>query len=301
MRLQEIREILLRNIERLDVFPDPVKGRFELKNLNDFRTAVDELEKLNLFYEQISTLKESFLFKKSEDSMFVELTAWREIQSSISSLKYLAQKLIDTLDIKLDEDENTVAIKLTPIKDFDDLIVISNELKKAISIPISEEGINGKVTIQAVDNSSIWFYVALGTPAALTLVAGLAWAATVIYKKLQEGYAFNEYVKNLQLKNEQTEAFIEAQKQQVQLLIAEQAKLIEKKHFTKSDSERLERLKLSITTMSELIDKGFEIHPSLMTPESVKNLFPDFKTIHFPSFETKQISSGSNSELNPQT
>jgi hypothetical protein len=59
-------------------------------------------------------------------------------------------------------------------------------------------------------------------------------------------------------------------------------------------------LKLSINTMTELIDKGFEIHPSLTAPETVANLFPDFKSINLPNLETKQISAGDNADNKSQ-
>ncbi|HEX8565324.1 MAG TPA: hypothetical protein VF648_06605 [Pyrinomonadaceae bacterium] len=83
------------------------------------------------------------------------------------------------------------------------------------------------------------------------------------------------------------------------MLVSEQAQIIEQKYFKKQDVERIERLKLSINTTAELIGKGFEVHPSVTTPENVTNLFPDFRSIHLPNPETKQISTGDNEENKP--
>jgi hypothetical protein len=41
--------------------------------------------------------------------------------------------------------------------------------------------------------------------------------------------------------------------------------------------------------MSELIQKGVEIQPSLHTPENVSNLFPNYKLLNLIESKTKQI------------
>jgi hypothetical protein len=69
---------------------------------------------------------------------------------------------------------------------------------------------------------------------AVTLIAGLAWAATLVYKKLQEGRAVNEYVKNLKLQNKQAKVLVDAQREQVSMLVSQQAQSIEQKYFKKT-------------------------------------------------------------------
>jgi hypothetical protein len=39
----------------------------------------------------------------------------------------------------------------------------------------------------------------------------------------------------------------------------------------------------------ELIEKGAEVHPALMAPENVKNLYPDFKKLGSVESKIKQI------------
>lgn len=298
MRLQEIKHVLQQNIGYLNELSANRSGdNYYLENVLEFQTAIQELEKLNLFPNQISIIKNSAIFRRFEDSFAVHHSAWSEIASQIVNLKNTVASLLHALDNTSELDnENVISIKLPHIHNFNDLEKIANDLNKAISIPIAEEEIGGSVKIQGVDSGSIWFYIILGTPAAVSLIAGLAWAATVVFKKWQEGLAFREYVKNLKLQNEHSQALVAAQREQVNLLVTEQAKIVQEKNFKKKDSEQLERIKLSINTMSELIGKGFEIHPSLVAPENVSNLFPDFKSVHLPSFETKQISSGDNQE-----
>ena len=296
MRLQQLRQLLLQNIAKLNIPNEYNNGWYRLRNLNDFRDAIDQLDKLNLFYKQTSAIKESEIYRRFDDSLSVHHEDWSKVRSTIATLYSVIEKFIEALNVHLKEDENIIAIKLPQVNDFDDLITVSNELKKAITLPITNEEIGGTVKIEGVDNGSIWLYVFLGTPMAVTLIASLAWAATVVYKKLQEGLAFNEHVKNLKLQNEQARVLVDAQREQVNMLITQQAQSIEGRHFKKQDAERIQMLKLSINTMAELIDKGFEIHPSLTAPESVTNLFPDFKSINLPNLDTKQIGSGNDQE-----
>lgn len=50
---------------------------------------------------------------------------------------------------------------------------------------------------------------------------------------------------------------------------------ISSEHFHENTPENIERIKNSITTFADLIGKGAEIHPALVAPENVSNLFPD--------------------------
>jgi len=44
-------------------------------------------------------------------------------------------------------------------------------------------------------------------------------------------------------------------------------------------NEEIKRIENSIRIFSDLIDKGTEIHGSLMASEEVENLFPNFKKL----------------------
>jgi cell fate (sporulation/competence/biofilm development) regulator YlbF (YheA/YmcA/DUF963 family) len=219
----------------------------------------------------------------------------KKFQDALADLRITAEALLTAVrGGRPPSDETAVAMRLPDFQTFDDLAAILGDLKKAITLPISEPGINGQVQITGVENGSVWFYVALGVPAAVTLVATLAWSAAVVYKKVQEGLAYREYVKNLKLKNEHEKAIIDAEKAHLALLVNEEADKVAKEYFGEApaDPERVERLKLSIKTMAEMMGRGFEIHPSITAPENVSNLFPDFRTLRLPTIEKQQIGDG---------
>ena len=67
---------------------------------------------------------------------------------------------------------------------------------------------------------------------------------------------------------------------------------INSEHFQNNSPENIERIKNSIKIFSELIDKGAEIHPALIAPEQVSNLFPDIKNLLGLESKIKRISEG---------
>ncbi len=62
-----------------------------------------------------------------------------------------------------------------------------------------------------------------------------------------------------------------------------------KLNFKRNNSERIGKIKHTIKILSELMDKGVEIHPALNQPESVKNLFPDMNNLKKWVSQTKKL------------
>jgi hypothetical protein len=297
MRLFELQELLMAAryvVENLDV--STASGAYLVKGARNLREALYPLERTGLFEAEFRNLRETGLFMTLADEVSVGDTAYGQLTKKLSELGSAIQLLMSTLDTVgvtvRDSDENSVALKLPPVKTFEDLGALANDLKKIITIPISEPEIGGEVTITAVDNGSIWLYVLVGTPIAVTMIAGIAAAAAVVYKKFQEGEAFRQYVRNLKIQNDQSELFLEAQKAHIAATVVEEARQLEQNMFASHDPERMKRLEHSIGTTAELIKDGFEINPSILAPEDVKGLFPDFKALRIPGFVSKQIEKG---------
>ena len=57
----------------------------------------------------------------------------------------------------------------------------------------------------------------------------------------------------------------------------------------KTLKKTLERVKYTIKEFAEMIEKGAEIHPALQAPESVQNLFRDFKNVSKIESKIKQL------------
>lgn len=109
----------------------------------------------------------------------------------------------------------------------------------------------------------------------MPIIASLVWSAVVIRKKILEGDLMKEHVRSLKVKNESMEDILRGQKAQTDTMIQAEAEHVFSEHFKENAPENIERIKNSITTFADLIGKGAEIHPALVAPEAVSDLFPD--------------------------
>lgn len=270
---QELQNILKRLEWNHETTPNGQLIKFT--GLNGIRNAINEIEALNLFDNITSNLKGSIIYTSANDSMNVQPGEGSGVNAQLTILKTLTQNFL-TILLKTvpEEDVNSINIKLPDIKDFDELSKISRDIHLALTQVIINDDINGETKIVSVENGSIWFNVFVGATA-VTLVASLAWSAAVIYKKIQEGKLLAEQVRGLKVKNDSMEDILKAQKSETELVITAEAEYINTQFFKDNAPENIERIKNSITTFAELIGKGAEIHPALVAPEDVANLFPD--------------------------
>lgn len=247
----------------------------KLSNLNKIRTVINDINSLNLFDSIVKTLSNSAIFTTANDQMTVQMQEGRDIVSNLTLLKTLSTNFLNVLLTTVpEEDVNSINIKLPPVNDFDELSKVSREIHLGLTQVILNDDINGQTKIVSVENGSIWLNVFVGA-SAVTVIASLVWASAVIYKKIQEGKLLAQQVRGLKVKNDSLEDILKAQKAETDVMIQAEAEHISSEHFKENTPENIERIKNSITTFAELIGKGAEIHPALVAPENVSNLFPD--------------------------
>ena len=284
MKLKDLKTILSKASEKL-VYTQAqqTSGNREYVKFSDlrkFRQGITILEKSGLFGKEIKQISNSTIFTTTSDTIRVEMQEGTRLIQSLDNLKLLVDSISNTLiNVVGEVKENTVSIKLPRIKDFEDLAKASEAFHKVINQAIVNEQINGRVEIENVENGSIWFDIYVGSAIAVTLIGGLAWAAAVIFKKIQEGRIIVEHVKSLKVKSESLKEIKDKQKEALTMLIDAEAQNLYNENFEGADSEQIERLKHSIKLLADLIDKGAEIHPALNQPEKVTNLFPDMKNL----------------------
>lgn len=256
---------------------DTLTGYSTLKisKLKQLRKGIYKLEKANLFESETQKIKESILFTTSNDSVTITGNEGEELFNEIVIIGYIVKSTAEILKSnQKEEDNNSISIKFPDLQDFEDLSYFSTEINKILKQSIVNDEINGSVKINNVENGSIWFDVYLGSTAAVSLVGGLTWAAAVIFKKIQEGRIIQQHVESLGIKNESLKEIKEKQKEALELLIEGETKNLYNENFKKENNEQFQRLKYCVKMLSELIEKGAEIHPALNQPENVKNLYP---------------------------
>lgn len=250
-------------------------GLTNISGLQTTRQVLNDIETLNIFETVIASLKNTVILTSSDDSMNVQRDEAQNIVNLLTLLKTLILNFLDVLKKSVPEENvDSINIKLPPINDFDELSKVSREIHLGLTQVIINEEINGQTKIVSVENGSIWLNVLVGATA-VTVIASLVWSSAVIYKKILEGKLLAEHIRGLKVKNESLEDILKAQKADTDLMIQAEAEYISSEHFSENLPENIERIKKSITTFANLIEKGAEIHPALIAPENVSNLFPD--------------------------
>ena len=176
-----------------------------------------------------------------------------------------------------EDDESTIYIRMPKIKDLEDLSKKSKLLHAAISQSILDPSIKGNIKVKSYDIGSLWITVTVGSAQAVKLIGGIVWAAAVIRKKKRQFKTFEQHVKCLDIKSDSMEDLKDAQKKQLDLSLKAEANNLVAQFYKGNDAEKTERIKYSIKQISDLMDKGVEIHPALNAPKEVEDLFPDFE------------------------
>lgn len=248
---------------------------FQISNLKELRLIINNLDSMNLFKTATTVLMDSAIFTTSNDTIRVQSTENSIIVNELKILKSLIENFTEVLKSTVPEESiDSINIKLPPINDFDELSKVSREIHVGLTQVIFNEEVSGQTKIISVENGSIWLNVLVGTTA-VTVIASLVWSAAVIYKKIQEGKLLEEQVRGLKVKNDSLEDILKAQKAETNLMIQAEAEHVNSEHFKENAPENIEKIKNSISIFADLIGKGAEIHPALVAPENVTNLFPD--------------------------
>lgn len=265
----------------------------KIGGLNKIRPIITELNELNLFEAQVNFLKNSIVFTSTNDLMQIQYTEGNQVVVTLANLKSLTQNLAAVLsNVIPEEDADSINIKLPPINDFEELSKVSHDIHISLTQILYNEEINGQTKIVSVENGSIWLNVFIGGAGGVAIVGALVWSAAVIYKKIQEGRLLEQTVRGMEVKNTSIEDILTAQKKSTELMIKAEAEYIQTTHFKENAPENIERIKNSVKTLAELIEKGAEIHPALVAPEQVSNLFPNVKNLLGVESKIKRIGEG---------
>ncbi|WP_129020028.1 hypothetical protein [Edaphocola flava] len=269
--LQDILGKLDWKTEQLHGSPPSLK----FSGLSNLRILVNEVDSLGLFDTIVDVIKQSAIFTSSNDQMNIQQSEGNTLIYNLNQLKLLLANFLNLLLKTVPEESvDSINIKLPPVNDFDELSKVSRDIHIALSQIVYNEEVGGHTKIVSVENGSIWLNVLIGTTA-VSIIASVVWSAAVIYKKIQEGRLLEQQIKSLKVKNESLDDILKAQKAQTEIMIQAEAEHIQTENFSGNVPENIERIKNSISIFANLIEKGAEIHPALVAPENVSNLFPD--------------------------
>ncbi|SEL93771.1 hypothetical protein [Parapedobacter koreensis] len=262
--------------------------KYTAKNLVSLKDAINELADIEFIQTEITELKSSALFKNYKDEDAFNSTDNSKILGGVQELRIGLEFLLNYYYSLNQGGDSVIQIKLPETKTFDELSKISNELKKSLELPLLDSNTDGRIEILTAESGSIWLMVSVGTVAAVNLVGAICWASAVIRKKMAEARIFEAHAKTLDLKNEALQNLIDAQEQQLKNIVIAEAEAIATNHYDNQAPETIARLKLSLETIADLIERGAKILPS-SKEEDIKKVFPDYSNLALIESTIKQI------------
>ncbi|EGG93232.1 hypothetical protein IMCC1989_1544 [gamma proteobacterium IMCC1989] len=279
MRLKEIQKIL----SDINFKESKLKVDYQdnsLKNIKEYKVFLDVVSSIPIYNEEIDWLSQSEIYSTSQDILYLERLQVRELYLAADYITTSASSLFKVLGKLLpDSSEDSINIKLPEPTDLDSLVKTMAIVQKSLSQVVLHNDIDGAVKINNWEHGSFWVELILGTQAAVALVSSIAWSAAVVCKKYKENEILEETIRSLKIKNESLDDVLNGQKEMTKTLIESEANQVVNQHYTEGGPEQIRRVEASIKAFAKLIQEGAEVHPTLMAPEKVQNLFPNYNKI----------------------
>jgi hypothetical protein len=262
------------------------------QNLDKLRNFVAKCRGIPGIEKYIVRVEQNQGFQSTQPTLRLNPDLQGELFSAASDLKDYIKSLasfLNALGVQ-SPTESDIYVQFRTVGDLPAFKAQLETLQLILEQTILDSKIGGKMEIRSIDKGSIWLHLYIGSIQAVGFVGSIAWSAAVVYKKFQEGRLVEQHVESLKIKNEALKQIQEAQEKLLKDVVEAEAKHLEKEIFGEEENpDRLERIKHAIRLMQELLEKGAEVHPALMAPENVKNLFPDFKKLGAVESRIKKI------------
>lgn len=262
---------------------------YNIQNVNELRQHLLTIQDIPYLEPQLQTILYSVLFRTTLDEISISRQEYLTLNSEIGALRIKLQVLKDIAEHDTTiMAEDILSVRVPSLNSFDALGKFATDLKRSIEIPIIDSGIDSNIEIIGAGKGSVILYISVGGLLAINLIGGICWSAAVIRRKMAEAKIFEEHARTLKLKNDSLQNLVEAQNTQIKNILQAEAEAIAAKHYTASDPETIERLKLSINTVSDLIDKGVKIMPQTGN-EDIRKSFPDYSQLNLIESTIKQL------------
>jgi hypothetical protein len=264
-------------------------------NLNAFRKNLEQLQAipaLARFHK--SAFDETSLFKRVGDELEFTEPEFRRLQGISLAVQNLVPALQETLiDLVGEEKDNTVYVRLPDSTDLKEVTDTMREFEKLLGQVVYHPKINGNIVLAGWEKGSLWMEILLGTTLAATVVAHVVKSAAIAYRRILDNKMISSQIDGLQAKAESMHDIKNGLKIHLEMLVDAEARQIYYSYYKSSDgpedNEQIERLKHSVKTLAELMNKGAEVQPGLLLPPEIKSEFPDMKNLPALTSSIKEL------------
>lgn len=248
--------------------------------LDALRVKLGEAMSLPALASRAKAIYESPPLRLDYESVVIEKSVYVGLRAQAAAIDSFIEAILTFLGAFTPVTGSEISVKLPPVSQLSDVILRLEKTEKMFSqaLSILEE----PTTIKVVgwENGSLWVDLAVGSAAGVALIGGVTWAAACAYKKYQEGRLVEKVSEGFGIRNEMLSSLRESVSKAIDSVVEAEAKRLDAKHSKgKGDPETIQRLQFCIRQTFDMIKEGTEIHPALMAPEEVKNVFPNMAEI----------------------
>lgn len=294
MRLRDYQNLLEINIKRLKSVTLSIVGgtprglirEYKISGLIEFNTVVEEYQNTNLFNDVTKNYKNFDFLKRTKNEIILDENEYKQLKSMVDSLNIQSNNLKIAIDnILKNEDKNTINLKvpssISNISDFRDFI---NNLDLMFHV---YKELSCDINFKGVDSGSSWIVVAFA--ASPIVKKCIEFFLEIAEKSLElrnlkldgdrkkleleelkqkiSAKEYNNLIKARQEKNEENYANL---REAIAIQLLNNLKLEEIEITNRN--ELIEKTKMSLDKMGELLDAGMEIKPALNASEEVKHI-----------------------------
>lgn len=271
-----------------------------LKNINNFKRLIQEIEmyELDFYNTELETLKSSELYSSSLNQLQFSSSETRSkiyytgqyITDSIQSLQIVLSKIVPA------STETDFLIKFPKPDSFQLLLKDMGEIQKHISVIVNDGSIDSTMEIHNWEYGSYWINLTLGSMLAVQILGSVTWSAAYVSTQINKQKEQELYLRQMEAKTEMIEEVRNTQKIYLDKLIDNEVEHISKEHFEDNDTQRDKKIKNTIKLFSDIILRGGEFQPSLISPKEVQESYPDFNLIETIESKVKQLPQKSSNE-----
>jgi hypothetical protein len=282
MRLRLIQKVLEATVNDLQV---SFKGRngdsYGITGLQSALNAVKKIQETGVLTAEIQQVFSTGVCSTYFDELFVNEGTYNSFTRALQNLRERGDSLYYALqDLIQDDSQEIVSFRLPDSIQLDELTLLVDDLKKILEQSFVNEYINGKIDFQGFDRGSYWIEIGLGSLVAVGILGEMTRFIQDLLDFQQKHRAREIMIQELDLQVEVRQSFSEALKKELDLFTSQGTQsLLRQAGIPENDHEINKRFEYSIGKLSQWMERGLEVHPSLTAPPETQRLFPDAERI----------------------
>lgn len=258
--------------------------------LIEYNRAIDKLLNANVFIDVIAKIRTYEVFHRIENEVIVAESSWNSLKDLNNKLIMRIEDLLNTINNILPiENEESINLKIP--QDITNVSELKDFIANIDLIFHVYKDFNYKVNFTGVETGSAWISILIGVGVAakpcIEFLFKIAEKSLELRNLKLEGDRKTLEIEELKgkISAQEYEKVIKARKEKndeeydkLKIKLAKETLKILKAQNEKysNENEILEKTKISLEKIGELIDKGMEIVPAFNAPEEIKVLSTDY-------------------------